>query len=1243
MKNFPHPSLDPTSVLPSVQAGEGPDRSDVRQRSRGFALLITITLLAFLVLLLVSLAALTRVETQVASNNQQLSQARQNALMALNIALGELQKYTGPDQRTTARSDMDATLANTTTSSGRWLGAYGSGAPADYAMEPSAISDTVVAASDTRGSQAKLLNWLVSGNENTAFDPSSHVGATGNISTPPPSSSFQFTPDGTVSGLAVGSTALTETITIADKNGIAQPARLLVGAHTAGASPADYVVAPLKEVTAEATGLGTTPVPVGRYAWWVGDEGSKARFDLPMSTASQAPHGFVSAQRAAVELVDAVNPSASTSLAAGDMLDPAGALSRYNPAATGLTQLLSPDQFPLLSTTDAATLRQAIQYRYHDLTAYSSSVLSDTYAGGMKKDLSAVLATGATTPADTDFIFTPKANTGSSSHEFGLPTWGQLRDHVRTFSSSAGLDPRFPVMTKLSTFAAPTPTSIGISPVMTYANLGFAYGVPQTETAPFDQAGNPIRLALFPVVVLWNPYTTSINPSKYVVGFRKYFDAKFELQASRPNPPGGWDVLNSFDMDGNRYLRFVIDAPAIPAGQSLVFTLGQNGVTYSPANTSNPLTHGFRPGNHVLVNPSATDLPKMVVSTPGRTYRVGVNGRNGTSDSGLPVPKTFFGNTTAHYGRGTTGVCYLSPVGAPAPDNELPYKGSNFSSWQWYQCVTALGTSNNISPYGTNVGYARHQDANGLMREEGDIDMIVEPSFRLSFRMQFKDSRYRWIAQANPHAFMMSRPSSPTGSGGVVNWTLEPTDTSWPNDLAVLGSASAPRASAGLTLNHSGTNPVDVTLFEFRPDNQPLLTIGQLQHANLAWLSSYPAYAIGNSLGATFFDNAKLGTHPAALMLVTNPTGAYDLNVANRSSAFYDLSWLLNHALWDRYFVSTVPHPGSGTAADAAVTQDTDVPPVLPNPRHTRLGDPDKKDLKSADRAAAMLMLKGGFNINSTSEQAWRAVLGGTHRLAYDPETQSTGGTPLQVVFPRFAKPIAGAPAVIDNDNAWLGYRTLGTDQIANLARNIVSEIRRRGPSISLADFINRRLTHAINPDGTDPFPRQNDKRIKGAIQAAIEMTATGVGAINDAATIPYADPLVSEKFNNPVTNAFKAGEAVDGAPSIAAPYSATAAFSPQYVTQADVLSTIGSGLSARSDTFVIRTYGETINPVLSPSSPGYISGRAWCEAVVQRLPEYLDTVANPNAYEAPVSAINRQMGRRYKIVSFRWLTPNDI
>ena len=188
------------------------------KRSKGFALLITITLLAFLVLLLVSLASLTRVETQVASNNQDQAKARQNALMALNLALGELQKYTGPDQRTTARSDMDATLANIPTRSGRWLGAYGRAvATADttardiYTDVPSKIQTDMAANTDANGRQAVLLNWLVSGNEQTSAPV---VAADGHITTPTAAATTTYKPSSTISNLSLASKATDTTLTI---------------------------------------------------------------------------------------------------------------------------------------------------------------------------------------------------------------------------------------------------------------------------------------------------------------------------------------------------------------------------------------------------------------------------------------------------------------------------------------------------------------------------------------------------------------------------------------------------------------------------------------------------------------------------------------------------------------------------------------------------------------------------------------------------------------------------------------------------------------------------------------------------------------------------------------------------------------------------------------------------------------------------------------------------------------------
>ena len=122
----------------------------------------------------------------------------------------------------------------------------------------------------------------------------------------------------------------------------------------------------------------------------------------------------------------------------------------------------------------------------------------------------------------------------------------------------------------------------------------------------------------------------------------------------------------------------------------------------------------------------------------------------------------------------------------------------------------------------------------------------------------------------------------------------------------------------------------------------------------------------------------------------------------------------------------------------------------------------------------------------------------------------------------------------------------------------------------------------------------------------------------------------------------------------------------PSYLMQQDILARLGSFLTARSDTFRIRAYGEVRNPVSNT-----IEGKAWCEMVVQRLPEYIDTTtANQEAWRISgrevelgcqdgaqstdrgedldvimdeLSDLNKALGRRFKIVSFRWLNKKEI
>lgn len=68
-------------------------------RQRGFALVLALSLMAFVLLLVISLSTLVRVNYISAVNQRDLTSARQNALLGLNVALGELQKALGPDQR----------------------------------------------------------------------------------------------------------------------------------------------------------------------------------------------------------------------------------------------------------------------------------------------------------------------------------------------------------------------------------------------------------------------------------------------------------------------------------------------------------------------------------------------------------------------------------------------------------------------------------------------------------------------------------------------------------------------------------------------------------------------------------------------------------------------------------------------------------------------------------------------------------------------------------------------------------------------------------------------------------------------------------------------------------------------------------------------------------------------------------------------------------------------------------------
>jgi type II secretory pathway pseudopilin PulG len=73
---------------------------------RGFTLIITISLMVLLTLIGIGLLSLSSVTLRASNQADSMSVARSNARMALILAINELQKSAGPDQRITARSDI---------------------------------------------------------------------------------------------------------------------------------------------------------------------------------------------------------------------------------------------------------------------------------------------------------------------------------------------------------------------------------------------------------------------------------------------------------------------------------------------------------------------------------------------------------------------------------------------------------------------------------------------------------------------------------------------------------------------------------------------------------------------------------------------------------------------------------------------------------------------------------------------------------------------------------------------------------------------------------------------------------------------------------------------------------------------------------------------------------------------------------------------------------------------------------
>ena len=397
------------------------------------------------------------------------------------------------------------------------------------------------------------------------------------------------------------------------------------------------------------------------------------------------------------------------------------------------------------------------------------------------------------------------------------------------------------------------------------------------------------------------------------------------------------------------------------------------------------------------------------------------------------------------------------------------------------------------------------------------------------------------------------------------------------------------------------------------PDS-PLHSLVQFSGANIGTRLFEPTHAIGNSWRPPY---------------VREDSVYYNANNYFHNSSvvytFNDVSWQSNQALFDDYFLSGIA-PGfsigvGGYRSTGSIEQTLEEfyssdpaeanasPAMAPHIPSSKTAAGVVADLAESDgykKMAAYSVVKGAFNVNSTSVEAWTAFLSGNKNLALEQvggAKDGGKGTPF---------PLASTVSDTNSKNGWEKFSRLSDADIERLAEKIVEQVKQRGPFMNLADLINRRVG-------------SGDDANLGAIQEAIEQagvnadTSSGIGAAASAFVPNYEQFYI---FDNQY------------AKSLGNRTNATGV--PLEVNQANILLPIAPKLSARSDSFTIRAYGEAV------SAKGKVY-KAVCEARVQRLPEFVDPANEPWAELDELSELNQQLGRRMQVLSFRWLAPDEI
>lgn len=1197
--------------------------------NKGFALIATISVMVLLVMIALAMLSLSTIEIRQSNYSKHQQQAQANARMALMIALGELQHYAGPDQRVTANasildSDPDSTQIDDIIYPYA-LGVWSSSDEHNRHLiqmdkDLNGTDDTFLVDSRTQTDwdrKSHVLRWLISGQH---FDPTK-----------------KHTGDSVIMG-----------------------------------KDDDHdIEVPLVET------------PNGQFAWRISDNAQR------YATTIQNPYS----KTAKISLEDG---SIAESLA--PLQTPIDTIPEFKSIdlnENNKEKILTLNTLELchdgqnLSSKDRQKLKK-------NLNCLSLGLLTNTQTGGTRRNLSAFIeeyGNYADKSPQLPGLTQTTPLIARKGFTYTSPTLGLFQDYasLRNEISDHQISPR---AEKLSSSALndrdnnqPAPittqrTKQGIHPVLTKAAI-YPY------IAYSREKRIPVYL-LFPRVELYNPYNQTIKGGTYLVAITARFKNnrfKCKLTVERegqektftyktPATNSNTLLQGGTPFATDRDYVFTLSSPDIAPGETLLFTpesssgsdtIGSGKLTrfswpidgnshnmrMVASNSPDDLRGYWIPAKEGLqANAEIKDsdnLIKFQIPRPG-----GVSFRD-DDGPGHRMAKLYKvnGQLSSSYidHRKSNQLELLQAIEAYAYVKGNTYiEGSYDRTYALNTVDEVLGSSieHEVFRYwwlGFRLLKGNETDATALAADGADhaFPILSQNNIRGAYAhfhpvpYQKEDVTYR---RRGGTRFIFGVYGYANGHDSYAYpWTGAAGDSA----LSTTSHDNSPKRENGVyKMNpffwNENTESSAMPLIELPDPKLPILSLSALRHTSLSTKQHWPTYIIGSSYAPLYAPR-----HATAPTMQEYQRMWEDFSVYRAVSAFwenhhgkntyedeydaYDFSYEVNHALYDSHFLTGI---GEFNQKFDSSQWPSDAP--FPNPRliPSRYNNAtDKEHLTDYHFAAKCLFINGAFNINCTDPEVWALILKsmrGSRVLTQKGIKTAKDSSP----YSRMSIPVHGVskPADSYDPENWTGFRLLSDSQIDELSLLIVEQVKRRGPFISIADFVNRRLTKEYHNEPFGPSSEDHESRLglTGPLQAAID----------DHSMNQHTEDLV----NSPEPSFAKIEE----------DYwrhnpKHRMAQSPGYLDQADILSKIDTIISPRGDTFTITVYGDS-------KEGSVIKARAWAQAVVQRQYQYTRHTDDPSlsggdlpetAFEHLSSNLNQRFGRKFKLISFRWLKHQEL